>query len=89
VLELEDLEDGALDLDVIAVLELVRADDGRSAPSRAIVMSSASNDSRRERGSAAFGIRRARSLHSLRARVASAPCSLGQLNGVAPVDPAG
>jgi hypothetical protein len=26
VLELEDLEDGALDLDVVAVLELVRGD---------------------------------------------------------------
>jgi hypothetical protein len=31
VLELEDLEDGALDLDVVAVLELVGADDGGSA----------------------------------------------------------
>jgi hypothetical protein len=31
VLELEDLEDGAVQLDVIAVLELVRADDGWSA----------------------------------------------------------
>jgi hypothetical protein len=35
VLELEDLEDGAVDLDVVAVLELVGADDGRSALSRA------------------------------------------------------
>jgi hypothetical protein len=31
VLELEDLEDGPLDVDVIAVLELVGGDDGRSA----------------------------------------------------------
>jgi hypothetical protein len=29
VLELEDLEDGALDLDVVAVLELVRGDHRR------------------------------------------------------------
>jgi len=32
VLELEDLEDGPLDLDVVAVLELVRGDDDESAP---------------------------------------------------------
>jgi hypothetical protein len=31
VLELEDLEDRALDLDVVAVLELIGVDDGRSA----------------------------------------------------------
>jgi hypothetical protein len=30
VLELEDLEDRALDLDVVSVLELVGVDDGRS-----------------------------------------------------------
>jgi hypothetical protein len=35
VLELEDLEDGPVDLDVVSVLELVGADDGRSALSRA------------------------------------------------------
>jgi hypothetical protein len=35
VLEFEDLEDGPVDLDVVAVLELVRGDDGRSALSRA------------------------------------------------------
>jgi len=28
VLEVEDLEDGPLDVDVVAVLELVRRDDG-------------------------------------------------------------
>jgi hypothetical protein len=39
VLELEDLEDRALDLDVVAVLELIGADDGRSAPSSRIVAS--------------------------------------------------
>jgi hypothetical protein len=32
VLELEDLEDGPLDVDVVAVLELVGAYDGESAP---------------------------------------------------------
>jgi len=31
VLELEDLEDRALDLDVVSVFELICADDGRSA----------------------------------------------------------
>jgi hypothetical protein len=31
VLELDDLEDGAVDLDVVAVLELVGRDDGGSA----------------------------------------------------------
>jgi hypothetical protein len=31
VLELEDLEDRSVDLDVVAVLELICADDGRSA----------------------------------------------------------
>jgi hypothetical protein len=31
VLELEDLEDGAVDLDVVAVLELVRGDDGNQS----------------------------------------------------------
>jgi hypothetical protein len=30
VLELEDLEDGAVDLDVVSILELVGVDDGRS-----------------------------------------------------------
>jgi len=30
VLELEDLEDRALDVDVVAVLELVRGDNGKS-----------------------------------------------------------
>jgi hypothetical protein len=35
VLELEDLEDRPLYLDVVAVLELVGGDDGRSALSRA------------------------------------------------------
>jgi hypothetical protein len=35
VLELEDLEDGSLNVDVVAVLELVGGDDGRSALSRA------------------------------------------------------
>jgi hypothetical protein len=35
VLELEDLEDGAVDLDVVAVLELVRTHKGHSRyPSR-------------------------------------------------------
>jgi hypothetical protein len=33
VLELDDLEDRPLDVDVVAVLELVGRDDGRSAPS--------------------------------------------------------
>jgi hypothetical protein len=37
VLELEDLEDRPLDLDVVSVLELVGADYGRSALSRAIL----------------------------------------------------
>jgi hypothetical protein len=32
VLELEDLEDRALDVDVVAVLELVRRYDGESVP---------------------------------------------------------
>jgi hypothetical protein len=32
VLELDDLEDRALDVDVVAVLELVGGDDGESAP---------------------------------------------------------
>jgi hypothetical protein len=36
VLEVEDLEDRAIDVDVVAALELVCADDGRSALSRAI-----------------------------------------------------
>jgi hypothetical protein len=35
VLELNDLEDRALDVYVVAVLELVGVDDVRSAPSRA------------------------------------------------------
>jgi hypothetical protein len=35
VLEVEDLEDRSIDVDVISVLELVGADYGRSAPSRA------------------------------------------------------
>jgi hypothetical protein len=35
VLEVEDLEDGPVDVDVVAVLELVGAYDGRSALSRA------------------------------------------------------
>jgi hypothetical protein len=32
VLEVEDLEDRPLDVDVVAGLELVRRDDGESAP---------------------------------------------------------
>jgi len=35
VLEVDDLEDDPIDFDVVAVLELVRGDQVRSAPSRA------------------------------------------------------
>jgi len=37
MLEVDDLEDRAVDLDVVAVLELVCADDGESALPRAKV----------------------------------------------------
>jgi hypothetical protein len=38
VLELEDLEDRALDLDVVAVLELIGRNDGKSALHQGISM---------------------------------------------------
>jgi hypothetical protein len=36
VLELEDLEDGPVDLDVVAVLELIRRDNGKSPSASAV-----------------------------------------------------